>query len=136
MSADKIRGTLAEGPPLFSIEEATALFEEMGVLFTGQIKKSFKNLLIFRKAITVERNEYLQKDLEEIENRLKVIDEELRCSERERRRAISFLKEEDVFDKYKKLSTNLSEIEASLIDLKTKKERYIAYKSSRKRPKN
>ena len=51
----KILASLEEDQILFNPDEAQRLFEEAGVLFKGQIKKDFQQLIAFNKAITDER---------------------------------------------------------------------------------
>jgi uncharacterized protein YydD (DUF2326 family) len=63
----KIIGSLEEDQILFNPDDAKTLFEEAGVLFEGQIKKDFHQLIAFNKAITDERHVYLQEERAEIE---------------------------------------------------------------------
>lgn len=46
---------MQEDQILFSPDEAQRLFGEAGVLFHGQIKKDFQQLITFNRAITEER---------------------------------------------------------------------------------
>ena len=55
----KIIASLEEDQILFDPENARAIFEEAGVLFAGQVKKDFQQLIAFNKAITEERHGYL-----------------------------------------------------------------------------
>jgi uncharacterized protein YydD (DUF2326 family) len=61
---------LEEDQILFNPDEAQRLFEEAGVLFKGQIKKDFQQLIDFNRAITDERRGYLQEEREEVEAEL------------------------------------------------------------------
>jgi uncharacterized protein YydD (DUF2326 family) len=51
----KITSSLEEDPILFEPDEAERLFIEAGILFAGQIKRDFQQLLAFNKSITEER---------------------------------------------------------------------------------
>lgn len=62
-----VKASLQEDQILFSPDEAQRLFGEAGVLFQGQIKKDFQQLIAFNRAITDERRGYLQEELPEIE---------------------------------------------------------------------
>jgi len=70
-SKKKIVTSLEDDQILFNPEEAYRLFEEVEILFSGQIKKDFDQLLKFNRAITKERRGYLQEDQAEIEVELK-----------------------------------------------------------------
>ena len=54
-SKKKVISSLEEDQILFDPENASELFREAGVLFTGQIKRDFQQLISFNKAITDER---------------------------------------------------------------------------------
>ena len=73
----KIITSLEEDQILFNPDEAQRLFEEAGVLFKGQIKKDFQQLIAFNRAITDERRGYLQEERAEVEAELKRINAEL-----------------------------------------------------------
>jgi len=74
----KIIASLEDDQILFNPDEAQRLFEEAGVLFKGQIKKDFQQLIAFNRAITDERRGYLQEERAEVEAELKRINAELR----------------------------------------------------------
>jgi len=73
----KIVAALEEDQILFNPEEAQRLFKEVGVLFSGQIKKDFDQLIAFNRAITEERRGYLQEERVEIEADLKRVGSDL-----------------------------------------------------------
>ena len=58
----KITNSLKEDQVVFDPEKAETLFKEAGVLFEGQIKRDFDQLIAFDKAITEERYTYLQEE--------------------------------------------------------------------------
>jgi uncharacterized protein YydD (DUF2326 family) len=90
---------LEEDQILFNPDEAQRLFEEAGVLFKGQIKKDFQQLIDFNRAITDERRGYLQEEREEVEAELKRINAELNFLGKKRSEMLSFLSETDIFGK-------------------------------------
>ena len=110
----KIGLALNESQLLFSTEEAQRLFGEAGVLFEGQIKKDFQQLIDFNKAITEERQKYLKVDLFEIEAELKVVNKSLGELGEKRLAALSFLKDEDIFNKYKKITDEVIGLRANI----------------------
>lgn len=73
----KIVASLEEDQILFKPDQAEKLFNEAGILFSGQIKKDFSQLIAFNRAITDERRGYLQEERAEIEAELRTVAEEL-----------------------------------------------------------
>jgi len=116
-SKKKIIASLEEDQILFSPDEAQQLFKEAGVLFAGQIKKDFDQLIAFNQAITDERRIYLQEDRDEIESELKRIGAELNTLGKRRAEMLGFLSDTDVFAKYKKVSDDLISLRADITSL-------------------
>lgn len=113
--------------PLFSfdLEKAEEIFKEANVLFAGQLKRDFEQLILFNKEISVERGKYLEEDLSNVNRRIREIDFELESLNKERSEKLSFLTKMDVFDKYKALINQSFRIEkevAELTDLKSRLE--------------
>lgn len=113
----KIIASLEEDQILFNPDEAQRLFEEAGVLFKGQIKKDFQQLIAFNRAITDERRDYLQEERAEIESGLKRINSELNTLGKKRSEILSFLSDTDIFGKYKKVSDELITLRADITNL-------------------
>ena len=113
----KILASLEEDQILFNPDEAQRLFEEAGVLFQGQIKKDFQQLIAFNRAITDERRVYLQEDRAEIENELKRVNAELNTLGKRRSDILSFLSGTDVFSKYKQVSDEMVTLRADIASL-------------------
>src|SRR5690606_422030 len=76
-SRKKVIASLEEDQILFDPDDASELFREAGVLFSGQIKRDFQQLIAFNKAITEERRGYLVEERSEIEAELKIVNSEL-----------------------------------------------------------
>lgn len=110
----KILASLEEDQILFNPDEAQRLFEEVGVLFKGQIKKDFRQLIDFNKAITDERRGYLQEERTEIELELKRVNAELSALGKKRSDILSFLSGTDVFGKYKQVSDDMVTLRADI----------------------
>jgi uncharacterized protein YydD (DUF2326 family) len=113
----KILASLEQDQILFSPIEAQRLFEEVGVLFQGQIKKDFQQLIAFNRAITEERRGYLQEDRAEVETELKRINSELNALGKRRSDTLSFLSDTDVFNKYKLVSSDMVTLRAEIASL-------------------
>jgi uncharacterized protein YydD (DUF2326 family) len=110
----KILNSIEEDKVLFKTEDAKKLFDEVGVLFSGQIKKDFEQLEDFNKAITEERFGYLTEELSELEIELKDVNSRLNILGKTRANTLSFLSDTEVFTKYKSLSKELISIRADI----------------------
>lgn len=113
----KIIASLEEDQILFNSEEAQRLFKEAGVLFSGQIKKDFDQLIEFNRAITEERRVYLQEERTEVEVELKRIGSDLNVLGKRRSDMLSFLSGTDVFAKYKQVTDDLVTLRADIASL-------------------
>ena len=113
----KIIASLEEDQILFNPDEAQRLFEEAGVLFKGQIKKDFQQLIAFNRAITDERRGYLQEERAEVEAELKRINAELNALGKKRSDMLSFLSGTDIFGKYKQVSDEMVTLRADITSL-------------------
>ena len=113
----KILSSLEEDQILFNPSEAQRLFEEAGVLFPGQIKRDFEQLISFNRAITEERRGYLLEERDEIESELKRVNAELNALGKRRSEILAFLSSTDVFDKYKQFSDEMVTLRADINSL-------------------
>jgi uncharacterized protein YydD (DUF2326 family) len=113
----KIIASLEEDQILFNPDEAQRLFEEAGVLFKGQIKRDFQQLISFNRAITDERRGYLQEERAEVEAELKRINAELNAHGKKRSEMLSFLSGTDIFGKYKSVSDEMVTLRADITSL-------------------
>lgn len=113
----KILASLEEDQILFNPDEAQRLFEEAGVLFKGQIKKDFQQLIAFNRAITDERRGYLQEERVEVEAELKRVNAELSSLGKKRSDMLSFLSGTDIFGKYKQVSDEMVTLRAEITSL-------------------
>lgn len=113
----KILTSLEEDQILFNPEEARRLFDEAGVLFSGQIKKDFEQLIAFNRAITEERRGYLQEERSEVESELKRVNAELTALGKQRSDSLAFLSGTDVFNKYKHVSDEMVKLRADITSL-------------------
>ncbi len=117
----RIVSSLDEDVILFNPDEAQQLFEEVGVLFRGQIKKDFQQLIAFNRAITEERRAYLQEEHSEVDAELKRVNAELNALGKKRSEALSFLSGTDIFSKYKHVSDEMVTLRADITSLERQK---------------
>jgi uncharacterized protein YydD (DUF2326 family) len=113
----KIIASLEDDQILFNPDEAQRLFEDAGVLFKGQIKKDFQQLIAFNRAITDERRGYLQEERIEVEAELKRINAELNTLGKKRSEMLSFLSGTDFFGKYRQVSDEMVTLRADITSL-------------------
>ncbi|RSK71170.1 DUF2326 domain-containing protein [Burkholderia pseudomallei] len=116
-SKKRIVASLEEDQILFNPDEARRLFNEAGVLFSGQIKKDFDQLIAFNRAITEERRGYLQQERTEVEAEIKSINAELNALGKRRSDMLGFLSSTDVFAKYKQVTDDLVTLRADVVTL-------------------
>lgn len=113
----KIIASLEEDQVLFNPEEAHRLFAEVGVTFPQQLKKDYEQLIAFNRAITDERRQYLQEERAEIEAGLKRVGAELNELGKRRSEMLAFLRDADVFTKYRQVSEELVSLKADITSL-------------------
>lgn len=114
LNRKKIRTSLEDDQILFDPEKAERLFEEVGVLFSGQLKKDFQQLLAFNREITSERRSYLQEELAELEDKLREVNVELNTLGKRRSDTLAFLSSTDVFAKYKQISEEMVRLRSDI----------------------
>ena len=117
----KIVTSLEEDQILFNPDEAQRLFGEAGVLFQGQIKRDFEQLISFNRAITEERRGYLREELDEVEAEIKKISAELNTLGKRRSDTLAFLSGTDAFNKYKHVSNEMVMLMADITSLERRR---------------
>lgn len=113
----KIVASLEDDQILFNSDEAQRLFKEAGILFAGQIKRDYDQLIAFNRALTVERRKYLQEEHAEVEAEIKTITSELNTLGKRRSDMLGFLSSTDVFAKYKQFTDDLVTLRADIVAL-------------------
>lgn len=116
----KLKKAESKKPASFSLTKTEKLFEEAGVLFGDQIKKSYEQLLEFNRLITTERVAFIQQQIVDLEHQL--IDVSIRLKELNDEKAlrISFFSNTYIFDKYKEVSKHLVIINTEINSIKNK----------------
>lgn len=118
----KIVASLQDDQILFNPDEAAELFEEAGVLFGGQIKRDFQQLIDFNKAITEERQGYLVEERADIDAELKAVNAELNAAGKRRAEILAFLSETDTFAKYRRFTSELVTLRADIQSLQRQRD--------------
>lgn len=108
---NRIEESLKSNINIFDIDHAAILFKESGVLFQGQLKKDFHQLIKFNNQIFEERKTYLTIEKEELRKQLLNIETDLQKYNKERINKLSFLKEKDLGKKYSEISSLILELE-------------------------
>jgi uncharacterized protein YydD (DUF2326 family) len=117
LNRKKVVASLEEDQILFNPDDAHALFGEAGVVFDGQIKKDFQQLISFNKAITEERHNYLVDERAELDGELKSVNVELNRLGKQHTEILAFLSATDSFTKYKRVTNELVTLRADIQSL-------------------
>lgn len=96
------------------------LFEEAGIIFDGQIKKSYDDLIEFKRKITTERKKYVKIKVKELEDELNSITNKLKELNISRSQKLSYLNKIGTFDKYKEVTSMLLSIKTEINDINRK----------------
>jgi uncharacterized protein YydD (DUF2326 family) len=117
--SDKARIDSALGIKLsINLKALEKLFKESQVYFSDQVVKDYKALEKFNKELAEERDEYLRKDLEEIDTELSQVNTELADLNGRRSAALASLADPESLSKYKRLTKQLVNRQADLETLK------------------
>lgn len=122
-SISHIEQSLVEDKIEFNPKAVKSLFEETSILFPDQITKDFEQLIAFNKAISEERNGYLNKELLELKKELITITARLETLNEQRASHLSFLQEKELISKFKEANLKIAEIQAAITYDTQKKER-------------
>lgn len=121
-SINRIRASLQDEQILFDPAAAQTLFAESRIVFEGQVKRDFEQLISFNRAITEERRKYLTEELRELEVEVATIEEELAKLGQMRAEALRFLSDSGVLDKYRSATKSLAVVEAEVISLRRQRD--------------
>lgn len=116
----KLRKTLEKDNVDFNISLTKKLFEEAGVLFNEELKKSYADLLEFNRNITIERQIIVKQQIEELSTEIKEIDSRLQSLNEKRSKNLIYLNSIDAFDKYKDLTSHLVFVNTEINELERK----------------
>jgi len=106
----------------FDPEGVVTLFGEMNVMFEGQLRRDFDQLVEFNTAISEERRGYLVEELAEVEAHLQPVVAQLAALNSERTQALQYLGGSDSFQRFRTLSDELIELKAEALALERQRE--------------
>jgi uncharacterized protein YydD (DUF2326 family) len=129
--ASKIDTSIQEHELLFDPDDAQRLFVEAGVLFGGQLKRDFDQLISFNRAITEERRTSLLEERADVTDRLAAIEADLSEQSGQRANLLKFITDRSALDKYKKVSAELVKLRADLAVLLRQRDNLTALKDLR-----
>ena len=118
----RLEDSLLEKQIVFKPADATALFEQAGVVLPNQLERDYEQLIAFNQAITAERRDALKSQLDSSRERMATISGELETLNVKRTQSLEFLRESDAVVKFKDLSSELTELRAELNTLESKLE--------------
>ena len=113
----KIKNSLEEDKISFNPDEAEKLFGDAGILFGGQLKKDFQQLIEFNREISTERKGYLVAERNEIIKTLDEVSIELQELGSRRANILSYLQDSDSFDKFRSLTKELIGLKSNIEEL-------------------
>ncbi|PSV38019.1 DUF2326 domain-containing protein [Photobacterium sp. GB-210] len=116
----KLNNTLEDVKVNFKISPTQKLFEEAGILFDGQIKKSYEELLEFNRKITTERKKYVKAKVKELEEELYKVSTALEEMNESRSKRLVYLNKIGAFDKYKEVTAMLLSLKTEINDINRK----------------
>lgn len=118
----RIDESLQQRKIAFNPDDASKLFSEAGVVWEGQLKKDFEQLIEFNVAITEERRAALDKQRADAEEAIGSVEAELEELNKKRSESLAFLRETDTLEKYKQTSREFSKLQAELAVLQQRRE--------------
>jgi uncharacterized protein YydD (DUF2326 family) len=113
----KLNNTLEDRKVNFKVSPTQQLFAEAGILFDGQIKKSYEELLEFNRKITTERKKYVKVKVSELEEELQKVSVLLNEMNETRSKRLTYLNRIGTFDKYKDVTSMLLSLKTEINDI-------------------
>ncbi|WP_193041088.1 DUF2326 domain-containing protein [Pseudomonas sp. K2] len=125
----KLNKSLASSDVKIELDSLSQLFEESGVIFDGQLKRTFGELVEFNRKITIERQGFIFQQIGELESELVEIASSISELSEERSKKLGYLRSQDVFLKYQEVSDLLSEQKSYIYELNRRLEVNSSVKS-------
>ena len=122
MTLQKIINSLQEEKHVLNSGQIEKIYKEAIGFFPEQIKTDYEKLVQFNRSITSERNEYLRKEKEKIQAEISKLNLRRRQLSEQQSSLLSFLKDANIFDKYKRLGDRLRDVEVQIGKLEYQKE--------------
>lgn len=103
-----------ENIPSFDMSQLKEIYEEVKVYFPEQLAHDYDALIEFNKKVTLERNQYLQEQVTQIETNLLQVRESLKELNNNRNVALSTLQDQDTFRKFKEYQKKLIALDGEI----------------------
>ncbi len=116
----KIEQALSVEIDSINLDEINAIYKEVELFFPDVLLAEFEKVIQFNKSITLERNQFLQENLEALKAESEEISGILKSLEEQKSGMIMELTEKDSYDKFKKYQKELSKVEADIIIFENK----------------
>lgn len=109
------------------------VFEQAKIFFPDALAKQYLDLEKFSKAISAEREEYLEEERRQLTDELVDVRKKLATLNRERARALAALSDRETFSKFRKLSSRLVEQRTEVEVLREKAQLFEQLAAKRKK---
>lgn len=132
----RVEESLAIGGVKLKLDRLKKLFEEVEVLFPEQLHKDFKQLVEFNEQIGKERSRYLEEERISLLKTSIELDDEIHKLQTKRSESMKGIAEEDPFEKYRKVSSDLVELQSDIRTLEKSKDSIDQLKTLNKKIKD
>jgi uncharacterized protein YydD (DUF2326 family) len=132
----RVEESLSIGGAKLKLDRVKKLFEEVEILFPDQLQKDFTQLLEFNEQIGKERSAYLEEERKALLGASRDLDCELERLQKKRSESLKGIAEEDPFEKYRKVSSDLVELQSDIRTLEKSKESIDQLKALNKKVKD
>lgn len=116
----KIEQALSVEIDSINLDEINAIYREVELFFSDALLVEFEKVIQFNKSITLERNQFLQENLDALRVENEDISGTLKSLEEQKSSMIMELTDKDSYDKFKKYQKELSKVEADIIIFENK----------------
>jgi uncharacterized protein YydD (DUF2326 family) len=117
---NKVENSLNHEVDHIDMEDINELYEEVKIYFPNELLMEYNQLLNFNKEITDERNQFLEKNLIELKEKLKKTELSLKSLENEKSILFVDITEKTTYEKFKKYQKDLSRTQADIYILENK----------------
>lgn len=132
----RVEESLSVGGAKLKLDRVKKLFEEVEVLFPDQLYKDFAQLLEFNDQIGKERSAYLKEERTDLLAASRDLDDEIEELQKKRSHSLKGISEEDPFEKYRQVSSDLVELQSDIRTLEKSKQSIDQLKALNKKMKD
>lgn len=103
----------------FDLDKVRQIFDESKIAISGELARSYEELVVFNQRLTRERNAALRKRIADLEAEREKLDEEQAVLNSDRQRLLQIIRDADTFRKYKALQNEVADHRVQLAYLET-----------------